>query len=91
MNDPFVVEQSKVWARAIIKSGLKSVDERINAMYLAAFSRRPNDREFELALEFLGQQSREYGTFPNGLLADEQTWADFAHVLINTKPFIYVY
>ena len=91
MNDPFVVDQSKVWARAIIKSGLKSVDERIHVMYLAAFSKRPSDRELERALEFLGQQSREYGTFPNGLLTDEQTWADFAHVLINTKPFIYVY
>ena len=91
MNDPFVVEQSKVWAKSIVRNGAKSVDERIHAMYLVAFSRPPTGQQLEFAREFLGQQSREYGTFPNGLLTDEQTWADFAHVLINTKPFIYVY
>lgn len=91
MNDPFVVEQSKVWAGRIIENGPGSVDERIRAMYLTAFSKPPTEKQFQLAQEFLGQQSREYGTFPDGLLNDRQTWADFAHVLINTKPFIYIY
>jgi hypothetical protein len=91
MNDPFVIEQSKVWARSLVKDKAASVEDRVLSMYLTAFSKPPTQSQTDFALEFLEQQAREYGTSPNGLMTDERTWADFAHVLINTKPFIYLY
>ncbi len=36
---------------------------------------------------FLAEQRALYGA---GLVADEPSWADFAHVLFNVKEFIYL-
>ncbi len=86
MNDPFVVEQAKLWAKRLPDDA----DEppRVRQMYLAAFSRPPTPAELTDAHTFLAEQRSLYGA---GLLADEQSWADFAHVLFNVKEFIYLH
>jgi hypothetical protein len=91
MNDPFVVEQSKVWARSLVKDQAASVEDRIASMYLAAVSTPPTDQQINFAMAFLNLQAGEYGVAKDAILKDERVWADLAHVLINTKPFIYLY
>ena len=59
--------------------------QRVQQMVLAAFSRLPTPAELADANTFLAEQRALYGA---GLLADEQSWADFAHVLFNVKEFI---
>ena len=46
-------------------------------MYTSAFGREPDDAELQAALAFVSTDER-------------QTWADYAHVLLNVKEFIYI-
>ena len=85
MNDPFVVEQAKVWARTL--SSGASIRQRVERMYLAAFSRPPTDSEYSDADTFIHEQSALYG---GSEAAEGHAWADLAHVLLNVKEFIYL-
>jgi hypothetical protein len=86
MNDPFVVEQAKLWSRRTPAS--TDAAQRVRQMYLAAFSRPPTPEEITDANIFLAEQRTLYGAKdPKG---DERAWADFAHVLFNVKEFIYL-
>ncbi len=77
MNDPFVVEQSRDWAKRAMQN-TEEARARIAWMYVTAFCREPSDAELEFALEFVGEET------------DVQRWAAFAHALINTKEFIFL-
>jgi len=86
MNDPFVVEQAGVWARGLDRAA--GVSERIRAMYLRAFARIPTAEEASQLEAFVtGQAQLEQGAD----VLSEKVWADVAHVLINTKEFIYLH
>lgn len=90
MNDPFVVEQAKLWGKQIAQQSEKSVEDRILEMYVKAFARVPSEEEISDAIEFLQIQSQEYRISEDQIGSDERLWADLGHVLINTKPFIYI-
>jgi hypothetical protein len=79
MNDPFVHQQSEVWAKKEIARG-GTVEERIRRMYLSAFGRPPSAVELSACAEFLIEQAR--GT-------DLGAWSGLAHVLFNAKEFIF--
>ena len=81
-----VVEQAKLWSKRLPEES--DEPQRVQQMYLAAFSRPPTPAELANANTFLAEQRALYGA---GLLADEQSWADFAHVLFNVKEFIYLH
>ena len=85
MNDPFVVEQALVWVRRLPREA--TTRQRVEQMYLAAFSRPPAESELADAESFLREQGELYGSNDPG---DERVWADFAHVLFNVKEFIYL-
>jgi hypothetical protein len=88
MNDPFVAEQSRVWAKKLLADKDASSESRIRRMYLAAFSREPSAEEMAAALLFLDQQAREYGLSAAG--DDERVWADLGHVMYNVKEFVVI-
>ncbi len=85
LNDPFVHEQSAVWARLVL-SETGSPGSRIEGMYLRALGRSPAEGEREACLRFLRQQAEARGT----TVDDPGPWADLAHTLINVKEFIFV-
>jgi cytochrome c553 len=84
MNDPFIVDQTRVWAKRT--ASVTEPAERVRQMYLAAFSRSPVGHELKEALEFVSTQSQRLGVAPT----DERVWADLGHVLFNVKEFIYL-
>jgi hypothetical protein len=84
MNNPFVVEQSQVWAGRIVAE-FSDPQDRIRAMYNSAFGRPPAAAELHEALAFVADQAQQDH---NGESA--RTWADLAHVLFNVKEFIFV-
>jgi len=51
----------------------------VEQMYMKAFSRVPSGKELGAALEFLGEEK-----------VDEGKLTDFAHVIFNTKEFIFL-
>jgi murein DD-endopeptidase MepM/ murein hydrolase activator NlpD len=88
MNDPFVVEEAKRWAKRIVADRDGSPETRIRQMYLEAFSREPTAAETAAAREFLSLQAAEYGLAVDAAMHDERVWGDLAHVLFNVKEFV---
>ena len=78
MNDPFVHEQSVIWAKSFTDAKLNTT-QIVEQMYMKAFSRGPSENELGAALEFLGEGK-----------VDVQKLTDFAHVIFNTKEFIFL-
>lgn len=87
MNDPFVHEQTALWARRILD--LDGFDDagRVDRMYREAFARPPEPDELDAALAFLDEQAQRYaGCGPD----DARPWSDLAHVLVNVKEFVFL-
>ncbi|MFO1064988.1 MAG: DUF1553 domain-containing protein [Pirellulales bacterium] len=84
LNDPFVDQMAKSWAKQLISVSHRTPHERIEAMFAAGLGRRPSEIELQrwsrLLVEFSG---------PDELMTNEQAWAQMAHTLFNTKEFIH--
>ena len=89
MNDPFIVEQAKKWAQAIVKSELET-RERIEEIFVAAFGRVPNEEEIDRSLEFFRTQTKEPDVENDSIQDNERVWQDYCHVIFNMKEFIFV-
>ncbi|MEW4486620.1 PSD1 and planctomycete cytochrome C domain-containing protein [Thalassoglobus sp. JC818] len=85
MNDPFVVEQSKMWAARAMQEN-DSMDSRLEWLYQTAFSRSPTANEAAVAMEFLTASNTSSGDAN----AERTAWEDLAHALMNTKEFIFL-
>jgi acetyl esterase/lipase len=90
MNDPFVIEQSQVWAKRLAANGKQTSADRIDQMIHEAFGRPASKIELADAGDFLEIQREQYGIAKENLMTDIRLWADLGHVLINSKPFIYI-
>lgn len=88
MNDPFVAEQAEVMARRVVAQTGLSAEERIQQIYLWAFSRSASEEELQQAQAFLQQQAELYPG--QNMLASEEVWKDYCHTIFNTKEFIYL-
>jgi hypothetical protein len=86
MNDPFVAEQSRLWAKRSLDDRSNSNENRVRRMYASAFGREPSPSECISALEFLSSQAKEYDCSAD----DDRVWSDLAHVLFNSKEFVFV-
>jgi len=89
MNDPFVVEQAKLWAKRVIADE-QTTEARIKAMYLTAFARPPSSEEIAEAAAFLRDQAAALGSPSDKVADDERVWADLCHVLMNVKEFVFL-
>ncbi|MHC5541505.1 DUF1553 domain-containing protein, partial [Singulisphaera rosea] len=86
LNDPFVVEQVTLWSEHALGAAKgRPRREVVESLYLTAFGRSPSELEVAESLEFLDAQGQSYGKGD-----DPRVWADFCHVLVNVKEFIYV-
>jgi hypothetical protein len=91
MNDPFVVEQAKLWAKRILaEPSMTEPKQRIARLYLEAFAREPAPEELAAAEAFLATQAEQYKLPPEATARDERVWTDLCHVLMNVKEFIFV-
>jgi hypothetical protein len=78
MNDPFVHEQAGLWGKRI--AALKiTPGEAVKKMYMEAFARQPGAVELAAGVEFLGKEG------------SVEKLSDYAHVLFNTKEFIFLH
>ena len=91
MNDPFVVEQAKLWAERLIAEHPEDTSQRILAAYQSAFGRDCTAEELKTVKEFLNTQAAESLEIPEDQIATSvELWADFCHMLFNVKEFIYI-
>ena len=90
MNDPLVASLAKAWAEKTILEESQTPRDRIESMYLAAFSRRPQPNEMDSAKVFLVEQAQMHGIDFEKNPRDLAAWTDLAHALFNTKEFIFI-
>ena len=91
MNDPFVLDMSKLWAeRSFKESPDLPPERRIEKLYLEAFNRSPTDAERVDGLSFLQEQAATLKLPDNAWPKHVQVWTDFCHVLFNVKEFVFV-
>ncbi|MDQ8189186.1 PSD1 and planctomycete cytochrome C domain-containing protein [Roseibacillus persicicus] len=83
MNDPFVIQEAARWGKQLLEV---PGEDRIARAFVQAFARPPLEVETETLRGFLTTQQESYQCGPD----DERLWADFCHLLINKKEFIYL-
>ncbi|MGI9470622.1 MAG: PSD1 and planctomycete cytochrome C domain-containing protein [Rubripirellula sp.] len=90
LNDPLVAELSGQWGKRAVENipdtDAQTVARRVDWMYLSGFGRHPTKEESEAATDFLNSQASQLGVSTE----DPDLWASFAHVLVNTKEFIFL-
>jgi Protein of unknown function (DUF1549)/Protein of unknown function (DUF1553)/Planctomycete cytochrome C len=84
MNNEFVASEASRWAARVLSEN-KNV--RLDNMFLRAYGRLPDSTDRAQIAEFLGQQAARYA---GAIAEDPRVWADLAHVIFNSKEFIFV-
>ncbi|WP_217647083.1 DUF1553 domain-containing protein [Planctomicrobium piriforme] len=84
MNDPFVVEQARLWS-VRLKAEAPDDAQRLTLAFRQAFARDPTAAEALASEQFLQQQR---SATPTG--SDDQHWADLCHMLLNKKEFVFL-
>ena len=91
LNDPFVLDMSKRWAeRALKEQPDLAPEQRIERLYLDAFTRSPSTVEQAEATAFLQEQAKSYNLPADVSPKQTQVWTDLCHVLFNVKEFVFV-
>ena len=91
MNDPFVLDMSKRWAERSLKDNPDlTPEQRIERLYLEAFTRSPTAAEQSDDLAFLQEQAKSSNLSAEAWPKHAQPWTDFCHVLFNVKEFVFV-
>ena len=90
MNDSFVHEQAKLWADNLLNKESLSTTERIQEIYLQAFSRQALPNELKRAEDILESLSKTYNQSFEVMKNDPKLWADYCHSIFNLKEFIHL-
>lgn len=89
LNSPFVQQQARDWAEKILANDAE-VQDRIESLYQQAFARSPSEMEIEQGVRFLQTQAAARNLPPDAMSHQIDLWADYCHVLFNTKEFIFI-
>ena len=90
MNDPFIRQQAELWAELILSKPANSIEERINAIYLSAFSRKAKEEEIENAKLLLESQAKNFECSVQEMIDDKALWATYCLAIFNLKEFIHL-
>jgi Protein of unknown function (DUF1553)/Protein of unknown function (DUF1549)/Planctomycete cytochrome C len=84
MNNEFVAAEARKWAERTLNR-YADRDARLEDMFLRAYGRPPDAADRTQIAQFIARQSARYAE--NG---EQQAWSDMAHVIFNSKEFIFV-
>ncbi|MBM3774099.1 MAG: DUF1553 domain-containing protein [Acidobacteria bacterium] len=91
LNDDFVREQSREFARRVAATAGPSSGSRVARAFELAFSRKPAAGEAAWGEEFLARRTaRHLAANAAPEQAAERALASFCHVLLNASEFLYV-
>ena len=83
MNDPFVIGQCKLMGKNIFQAK-KLKSESVDILFEMIMATPPSQKAQEQLVAFLETQTKAHGSLT------EDVWADLAHVLINSKGFLFL-
>ena len=95
LNDPFVLQQAQLWAEKTLAipspdGGSLTEESIISRLYEDAFARPPRLDEIASGKAFITRLAKERGIQPGDRAESIDLWAEYAHVLLNTKEFIFL-
>jgi hypothetical protein len=92
MNGELPTMLAEHWAKRLLADKNAMPEQRIGLLYREAFAREATVEEIAAGLEFMAEQRKSYAAATTELAADGEVrvWADYAHVLLNTKEFIFI-
>ena len=90
LNDPFVIEQARLWAQKTLADNEPDAAAIIARLYQDAFARDPSESEVTSGLLFLEMIAEERNIERANWHKNPELWAEYAHVLLNAKEFIYL-
>ncbi len=83
MNDPFVIGQCRMMGKNIFQAKKPKL-ESVGNLFETITGKLPNQKAQEKILAFLETQTKAHGSLT------EYVWADLAHILINSKRFLFL-
>ncbi len=89
MNDPFVHEQAVKWSQRQGKDGAKTVQERVDNLWMKALGRMPSEEERTAAIAFLKEASGNPDLSDQDAL-NKGRWNELCHAIFNLKEFIFI-
>ena len=91
MNSPFVREQARHWAEALLKVSFTKESDRVAAAYAQAFGRLPSRQESERTLKFIEKCRQTAESSATDLSKqDLQAWQHSCHALLASTEFRFV-
>lgn len=90
LNDPFVLDQARVWAERLVARKDDAVDARLTSMFLQALGRPPAAEELDRWRSLTSRLAAGQGIAASEVLASKTVWKDVAHTFFNTKEFLYL-
>ena len=75
LNDPFVLEQARVWGGRVVGGPERSIGTRVMSVFRTALGRAPSADEQALWEGLVSDLARDLGVPPDGVLASVPLWA----------------
>ena len=91
MNDPFIIEQSHVWAARIAASSGDTLAQRVHELHLAAFGRPADESELRQVETIVAELAAELKLNNTSAINDVRVWTEICHLMINRKEFVFVF
>jgi hypothetical protein len=86
LNDPFVTAMAKHWATRLLRMRHSTPEERVDAMFVEAFARKPEPGE----LQSWSAAVRSLAPPGGGeWMQDAEAWTQLAHTFFNTTEFLF--
>jgi hypothetical protein len=90
LNDPFLIDQARVWATRLVAGQEPSIDDRIERMFRVGLSRPPDRAERARFVAAVKRFAALHNVTDDGLMQSQPVWRDVAHTFFNLKEFIYI-
>ena len=90
LNDPFVLDQARVWGERLAHDGEPRLDARIDAMFRKGLGRSASAAERERFAGLAAELASLQGVPRDSLLTSVTVWRDLAHTVFNLKEFVYI-
>jgi hypothetical protein len=89
LNDPFVMLEAEVMAKKLSSQKNLTIEDKVQWIYMRAFSRPAKIEEVESAKQFISKLGK-LNNVKGNREADFDTWKDYIHSVFNLKEFIYL-
>ncbi len=90
MNNPFVAKRAEIMAQKLLAQGELSFEDRIEWIYVRAFSRKPTIDELGKATEFIEMLKNMEHQQETEMDEELMIWKEYCHSIFNLKEFLYL-